>query len=89
LSLIDESGERYMRMANLACVGSFAINGVAALHTELLKQTVLKDFYELYPEKFSNKTNGVTPRRWMVLSNPRLTRLITDTIGDGLDPAPG
>jgi starch phosphorylase len=83
LSLIDESGERYIRMANLACVGSFAINGVAALHTELLKQTVLKDFYELYPEKFSNKTNGVTPRRWVVLSNPRLTRLINDTIGTG------
>jgi starch phosphorylase len=82
LSLIDESGERYVRMANLACVGSHAINGVAALHSELLKKTVLKDFYELFPEKFSNKTNGVTPRRWMVLSNPRLTRLITEKIGD-------
>jgi starch phosphorylase len=81
LSLIDETGERYIRMANLACVGSYAINGVAALHTELLKQTVLQDFYELYPDKFSNKTNGVTPRRWMVLSNPRLTHLINDTIG--------
>jgi glycogen phosphorylase len=82
LSLIDESGERYVRMANLACVGSFAINGVAALHTELLQRDVLHDFYEMYPEKFNNKTNGVTPRRFMVLSNPRLTRLITDTIGD-------
>ncbi len=81
LSLIDESGERYVRMANLACVGSYAINGVAALHTELLKQTVLKDFYELYPEKFSNKTNGVTPRRWIALSNPRLTKLLKETIG--------
>ncbi|WP_008313705.1 glycogen/starch/alpha-glucan phosphorylase [Leptolyngbya sp. PCC 6406] len=81
LSLIDEGGERYIRMANLACVGSHAINGVAALHTKLLKQTVLKDFYELYPEKFSNKTNGVTPRRWIVLSNPRLTKLLKDTIG--------
>jgi starch phosphorylase len=68
-------------MANLACVGSHAINGVAALHTELLKQTVLKDFYELFPEKFCNKTNGVTPRRWMVLSNPRLT---SSSQGDAL-----
>ena len=82
LSLIDESGEKYVRMANLACVGSHAINGVAALHTELLKQNVLRDFYELWPEKFSNKTNGVTPRRFMVLSNPRLSQLISDKIGD-------
>ncbi|MEB3214004.1 MAG: glycogen/starch/alpha-glucan phosphorylase [Leptolyngbyaceae bacterium] len=82
MSLIDESGERYVRMANLACVGSYAINGVAALHTELLKSGVLKDFYEMYPEKFSNKTNGVTPRRFMVLSNPRLSNLITEKIGD-------
>lgn len=81
LSLIDEHGEKYVRMANLACVGSSAINGVAALHTELLKQTVLRDFYELWPEKFSNKTNGVTPRRFMVLSNPGLTKLITSRIG--------
>ena len=83
LSLINEHGERYVRMAHLACVGSHAINGVAALHTELLKQDVLSDFYELMPERFSNKTNGVTPRRWLALSNPRLSRLITDTIGDG------
>lgn len=83
MSLIDESGERYVRMANLACVGSFAINGVAALHTELLKKGVLKDFYEMYPDKFNNKTNGVTPRRFMVLSNPRLSNLITSKIGDG------
>ncbi|MGD8591832.1 MAG: glycogen/starch/alpha-glucan phosphorylase [Gammaproteobacteria bacterium] len=82
MSLIDEFGERYVRMANLACAGSYAINGVAALHTELLKQDVLKDFYELTPKKFSNKTNGVTPRRWMVLSNPPLSALITNTIGD-------
>lgn len=82
LSLIDESGERYIRMANLACVGSHAINGVAALHTELLGKTVLKDFFELYPERFQNKTNGVTPRRFMVLSNPRLCKLICDRIGD-------
>ncbi|RMH63750.1 MAG: glycogen/starch/alpha-glucan phosphorylase, partial [Cyanobacteria bacterium J003] len=82
LSIIDESDCRYVRMAHLAAVGSHAINGVAALHSELLKKTVLKDFYELTPEKFSNKTNGVTPRRWMVLSNPRLTRLITERIGE-------
>jgi len=82
MSLIDESGGRYVRMANLACVGSHAINGVAALHTELLKQTVLNDFYKLFPEKFINETNGVTPRRWMVLSNPKLTRLINQRIGD-------
>ncbi len=83
MSLIDESGERSVRMANLACVGSFAINGVAELHTELLKKDVLRDFYEVYPEKFNNKTNGVTPRRFMVLSNPRLTNLINRKIGDG------
>lgn len=82
LSLIDESGEKYVRMAHLACVGSHAINGVAALHSELLKETILKDFYELWPEKFSNKTNGVTPRRWLVLSNPRLSQLITEKIGE-------
>jgi len=81
LSLINESGERYVRMAHLACVGSHSINGVAELHSELLKLDVLKDFYELWPEKFGNKTNGVTPRRWMVLSNPRLTALISDAIG--------
>ncbi|MEW6110533.1 MAG: glycogen/starch/alpha-glucan phosphorylase [Thermodesulfobacteriota bacterium] len=83
MSLIDEAGEKYVRMANLACVGSFAINGVAELHTELLKHQVLRDFYEFFPEKFSNKTNGVTPRRFIVLSNPRLADLITRTIGDG------
>ncbi|PZO56110.1 MAG: glycogen phosphorylase [Phormidesmis priestleyi] len=81
MSIIEESGGRYVRMANLACVGSHAINGVAALHTELLKQTVLNDFFELFPEKFINETNGVTPRRWMVLSNPKLTRLINQRIG--------
>ena len=83
LSLIDERGERYVRMAHLACVGSHTVNGVAELHSELLKQEVLKDFYELWPERFGNKTNGVTPRRWMVLSNPRLSSLITTSIGEG------
>jgi len=83
MSLIDESGEKSVRMANLACVGSHAINGVAALHTELVKQDVLSDFFAMMPDKFSNKTNGVTPRRFVALSNPGLTRLITDRIGDG------
>ncbi|MGF1541746.1 MAG: glycogen/starch/alpha-glucan phosphorylase [Pleurocapsa sp.] len=82
LSLIDDNREKFVRMAHLACVGSHAINGVAALHSELLKETVLKDFYQFFPEKFSNKTNGVTPRRWMVLSNSRLSKLITEQIGD-------
>ena len=83
LSLIEESGGKYVRMANLASVGSHAINGVAALHTDLLKRDVLRDFYELFPEKFLNVTNGVTPRRWVVLANPRLAQLITSRIGDG------
>jgi starch phosphorylase len=78
-----------VRMANLACVGSHAINGVAALHTELVKQDVLRDFYEMMPEKFSNKTNGVTPRRFVVLSNPGLSRLITRHIGDRWITDPG
>ena len=82
VSLIDEAGEKYVRMAHLASVGSHAINGVAALHTELLKQTVLRDFYAVMPEKFLNVTNGVTPRRWIVLSNPKLSALITSKIGD-------
>ncbi len=80
LSLIDERGDRSIRMANLACVSSHTINGVAKLHSELLKETVLSDFYELFPERFCNKTNGVTPRRWMVLSNPRLTQLVSSKI---------
>jgi glycogen phosphorylase len=83
LSLIDERGERSVRMAHLACVGSHAINGVAALHTELLKSNVLKRFHELWPEQFSNQTNGVTPRRWVALANPRLAALLTATLGDG------
>ncbi|MGE5849860.1 MAG: glycogen/starch/alpha-glucan phosphorylase, partial [Candidatus Methylomirabilota bacterium] len=81
LSIIDEHGERHVRMAHLASVGSHAINGVAALHSELLKQTVLRDFHEFYPERFCNVTNGVTPRRWVVLSNPGLAGLITERLG--------
>ncbi|MEI7968604.1 MAG: glycogen/starch/alpha-glucan phosphorylase [Betaproteobacteria bacterium] len=83
MSLIDETGERYVRMAHLACVGSHAINGVAELHSELLRQDVLADFHALWPGKFSNKTNGVTPRRWMLVSNPRLASLITEVLGPG------
>jgi starch phosphorylase len=87
LSLIDESGERYVRMAHLATVGSHTINGVAQLHTQLLQAEVLQPFAELFVggnwrQKFTNVTNGVTPRRWMALSNPRLTQLITSQIGD-------
>jgi len=81
LSLIEEGPEKYVRMAHLACVGSHAINGVAVLHSELLKKDVLRDFYALWPEKFSNKTNGVTPRRWLLLSNPKLALLVTRKIG--------
>jgi glycogen phosphorylase len=82
LSLIDEAGGKHIRMAHLASVGSHAINGVAALHTELLKQTLLSDFHRVAPEKFFNVTNGVTPRRWIALSNPNLSALITRQIGD-------
>ncbi|MCU7548724.1 glycogen/starch/alpha-glucan phosphorylase [Chitinophagaceae bacterium LB-8] len=82
LSIIDETGERYIRMAHLACIGSHAINGVSILHTSLLKQSVLRDFYILEPEKFYNITNGVTPRRWLKLYNPELSNLITKHIGD-------
>jgi starch phosphorylase len=83
MSIIDEKGGGRVRMANLACVGSHAINGVAALHTELLKSTVLRDFHELWPDKIHNVTNGVTPRRFMVLSNPGLTGLLTEKLGKG------
>lgn len=81
LSIIEEGADKKVRMAHLACVGSHAINGVAALHTELLKQDTLKAFAKLWPEKFFNKTNGVTPRRWILLSNPRLSKLITEKTG--------
>ena len=82
MSLIDESSPRSIRMAHLATVGSHAVNGVAELHSDLLKKTVLRDFAELWPEKFFNVTNGVTPRRFVALSNPRLTDLISTRIGD-------
>jgi len=83
MSLIGEDGGKSVRMAHLATVGSHAINGVAALHSDLLKQSVLKDFYELWPERFSNKTNGVTPRRFLALANPGLRKLLDETIGEG------
>ncbi|SPM37802.1 Glucan phosphorylase [Mycobacterium rhizamassiliense] len=83
MSLIGEDGGKNVRMAHLATVGSHAINGVAALHSELLKESVLKDFFEMWPERFSNKTNGVTPRRFLALSNPGLRELLDRTIGDG------
>jgi len=82
LSLIDEGGARSVRMAHLACVGSHAINGVARLHSELLKRDLLHDFHELWPEKFSNQTNGVTPRRFLALINPGLASLLTRVLGD-------
>lgn len=83
MSLIGENGGKNVRMAHLATVGSHAINGVAALHSELLKSSVLKDFYEMWPERFSNKTNGVTPRRFLALANPGLRELLDRTVGDG------
>jgi starch phosphorylase len=83
MSLIQEGHEQMVRMAHLACVGSHTVNGVAALHTELVKQELMHDFYEMFPEKFQNKTNGITPRRWLLMSNPALSSLITEKIGDG------
>jgi starch phosphorylase len=81
-SIIEEGDEPHVRMAHLAIVGSHSINGVAALHTELVKSSLVPDFYELWPERFNNKTNGVTPRRWILKANPSLAELITETIGD-------
>ncbi len=82
MSIIDEHGDRYVRMANLATIGSKRVNGVAYMHSELVKEKLLHDFYELWPEKFCNVTNGVTPRRFVAASNPELTQLISDHIGD-------
>ena len=82
LSIIDETGSKFVRMAHLACVGSRHINGVAELHTELLKTELLRDFHDLWPEKFTNVTNGVTPRRWLAVSNPEQSKLMTSKIGD-------
>jgi len=82
LSIIEEDGSRYVRMAYLSIVGSHSVNGVAALHTKLLTSSLFADFYELWPEKFNNKTNGITQRRWLLKSNPGLSTLISKSIGD-------
>ena len=83
VSVIEEGASNKIRMANLAVIGSHSTNGVAEIHSDLLRKTTLKDLAEIFPERFNNKTNGVTPRRWLLLSNPGLSRLITDAIGDG------
>jgi starch phosphorylase len=83
VSLVEDGPESKVRMANLAVVGSHSTNGVAEIHSKLLRETTLKDLAEIFPERFNNKTNGVTPRRWLQLCNPRLSGLITDAIGDG------
>jgi starch phosphorylase len=83
MSLIEEGVEKRVRMANMAIIGSHSINGVSKMHTELVKTNLVPDFYELWPERFNNKTNGVTPRRWLLKSNPGLSDIITRTIGEG------
>ena len=83
MSLIEEGGERFVRMSNLAIVGSSAVNGVAQLHTEILCKTLFRDFYEMWPGRFSNKTNGITQRRWLLKANPGLATLISNAIGPG------
>jgi starch phosphorylase len=83
VSLIEEGANKHVRMANLAIVGSHSTNGVAAIHSKLLRTMTVKDLAEMYPERFGNKTNGVTPRRWLLLANPALSHTITEAIGDG------
>jgi glycogen phosphorylase len=83
VSIIEEGQEKMVRMANLAIIGSHSLNGVAALHSDILKKHLFKDFYDIYPERFNNKTNGITQRRWLKLCNPELAELITRQIGDG------
>lgn len=82
MSIIEEGEPKQVRMANLAIVGSRSVNGVAALHSDLIKSTLVPDFYALWPERFNNKTNGVTQRRWLLKSNPRLATLVTEVVGD-------
>uniref|UniRef100_A0A0A9Y0L7 Alpha-1,4 glucan phosphorylase n=3 Tax=Lygus hesperus TaxID=30085 RepID=A0A0A9Y0L7_LYGHE len=82
MSLIEEGGEKKVNMAHLSIVGSHAVNGVAALHSEIIKNDLFKDFYEMWPEKFQNKTNGITPRRWLLMCNPSLSDLISEKIGE-------
>ena len=89
MSIIEEGSPKQVRMAHLATVGSHSVNGVAQLHTDLVKRDLLSDFHELLPERFNNKTNGVSPRRWVLYSNPRLTHLISSPPGRRLDrPGP-
>jgi starch phosphorylase len=83
ISLFEEGAQKHVRMANLAIVGSHSTNGVAAIHSQLLRTTTVKDLAEMFPERFSNKTNGVTPRRWLLLANPALANVISEAIGDG------
>ena len=83
MNLVEEGSERQIRMANLSIVGSHCTNGVAAIHSKLLRTMTVKDLAELFPERFTNKTNGVTPRRWLLLANPALSAAITEAIGDG------
>jgi len=83
MSIVEEHWERKIRMAHLAVVGSHSVNGVAALHSEILKHELFRDFFEMYPERFNNKTNGITQRRWLKMANPALSALIDDYIGDG------
>ena len=83
MSFIEEEGEKKIRMAHLAIVGSHSVNGVAALHSRLIRERALRDFAEMFPDRFNNKTNGITPRRWLLMANPRLAQLITEYIGDG------
>lgn len=83
VSIFEEGPTKMIRMANLCVIGSHSVNGVSELHTRILKTTVLKDFYDIFPERFNNKTNGITQRRWLLLANPELAKLITETIGNG------
>ena len=83
MSLIEEGDPKQVRMANLAIVGSHSVNGVAAVHSELVKTELVPDFYALWPERFNNKTNGVTQRRWLLVANPGLAALVTEAVGDG------
>ena len=89
MSIVEEEAVRKIRMANLAIVGSHSTNGVAAIHSELLRTMTVRDFAEMFPERFNNKTNGVTPRRWLLLANPALANTITEAIGDGWITRPG
>lgn len=83
MSIVDTEGDKQIKMANLAIAASHSVNGVARLHTEILKKDIFKDFYALYPQKFNNKTNGITPRRWLLVANHYLSKMITEKIGSG------